>query len=208
MTTQPNHTIEYQVLSEVKSVGFIRVDSSLCDQDGKLSAIRLLDQANYLKVSEIDRSVVKYKITTEGCHRLNHLNQISCNTPKQKTPYEVTDKNAELFAILSKRFNILKSADKRGLDFNLTDANVRKLLNQKVCYYTGVEFDSDDDPLNVKTFERIDDSKGYVHGNVVAVTLRANRIKNMLIEHDNSEYNIGIEQFLNMADKLKKHLGN
>ena len=36
------------------------------------------------------------------------------------------------------------------------------------------------------------------------VTLRANRIKNLLVEQDN-ELNIGIEQFIKMAEQIKKH---
>ena len=64
-------------------------------------------------------------------------------------------------------------------------------------------FNENNDPLNIRTFERVDDTKGYVQGNVVVVTLRANRIKNLLVEQDN-ELNIGIEQFINMAEQIKK----
>lgn len=115
---------------------------------------------------------------------------------------EVVTENSGLEVVLTKRLNILKSANKRGLEFNLTDANIKTLLNKKTCYYTGVAFDEGNDPMNARTFERVDDTRGYVKDNVVAVTLRANRIKNILLEHDN-ELKIGVEQFLMMADKIK-----
>lgn len=155
----------------------------------------------YLKpIGEIG-SVSAYKITSEGKKHLHRLE----NLPKHNCDGAVVAKGLLLEQVITKRLNILKNANRRGLEFNLTDANVRALLNKKHCYYTGVEFD-DENPLNARTFERVDDSKGYIQGNVVVVTDRANKIKNMLMEGDHA-WNIGVDGFIMMAEQIKKHLG-
>ena len=65
--------------------------------------------------------------------------------------------------IARKYLSLRDSAQKRGHDFNLSLTSVRNLLNSKKCAFTG-------QPLNSKTLtvDRIDASKGYVKGNVVA----------------------------------------
>ena len=202
---------ERKVLNTSACQGVFTIDQQEGTAEAKQVIVTKLVRDKYLKHISIDRGIATYKITDSGKERLKVLNN---GVPKHN-PVEnkcigtvsgkgnISDKPS-LERVLSKRLQILKSAKSRGLEFNLTDANVRKLLNTKVCYYTGVTFNENNDPLNIRTFERVDDTKGYVQGNVVAVTLRANRIKNLLVEQDN-ELNIGIEQFINMAEQIKKH---
>ena len=70
------------------------------------------------------------------------------------------------------------SARTRGLQFNLTLTSVRNLLLAKKCYYTGKEF-SDEDP-DARSVDRIDNTKGYIIGNVAACTTRFNGLKGRL----------------------------
>lgn len=203
---------ERKVLSTSACQGLFTIDQQEYLAEAKQDIVTKLVEDKYLKQISIDRGIATYKITKSGKERLKVLNN---SVPKHSTvDSKCTDNSSgkgnisdkpSLESVLSKRLQILKSAKSRGLEFNLTDANVRKLLNTKVCYYTGVAFNENDDPLNIRTFERVDDTKGYVQGNVVVVTLRANRIKNLLIEQDN-DLNIGVEQFINMAEQIKKHL--
>lgn len=209
--TTPTFT-ERKVLNTSACQGLFTIDQQEDSAEAKQVIVTKLVRDKYLKHISIDRGIATYKITDSGKERLKVLN----NSVPKHNPVEnkcigtvsgkgnISDKPS-LESVLSKRLHILKSANSRGLDFNLTDANIRKLLNTKVCYYTGVPFNENNDPLNIRTFERVDDTKGYVQGNVVVVTLRANRIKNLLVEQDN-ELNIGIEQFINMAEQIKKHL--
>lgn len=208
--TTPTFT-ERKVLNTSACQGVFTIDQQEDSAEAKQVIVTKLVRDKYLKHISIDRGIATYKITDSGKERLKVLN----NSVPKHNPVEnkcigtdsgkgnISDKPS-LESVLSKRLQILKSAKSRGLEFNLTDANVRKLLNTKVCYYTGVTFNENNDPLNIRTFERVDDTKGYVQGNVVVVTLRANRIKNLLVEQDN-ELNIGIEQFINMAEQIKKH---
>lgn len=202
---------ERKVLSTSACQGLFTIDQQDYLAEAKQDIVTKLVEDKYLKHVSIDRGIATYKITKSGKERLKVLN----NSVPKHNPVEnkcigtvsgkgnISEKPS-LESVLSKRLQILKSAKSRGLDFNLTDANVRKLLNTKECYYTGVAFNENNDPLNIRTFERVDDTKGYVQGNVVVVTLRANRIKNLLIEQDN-DLNIGVEQFIKMAEQIKKH---
>lgn len=65
------------------------------------------------------------------------------------------------------------SATSRGLDFGLTLRTVRQLLTRKTCYYTGKKFSQS----NIRTIDRVDNSIGYVEGNVVACTKAVNELK-------------------------------
>ena len=195
-------------LNRAACQGCIILNKCASIEDEDAAAVLNLKDRGYLKISSIEESTVTYVLTDKGKQYLKSIlnGKKGAGEIFQKhnpAPDEVV-KNLELESVLTKRLNILKSANKRGLEFNLTDANIKALLNKKTCFYTGVVFDVDSDPMNVRTFERIDDKKGYIKGNVVAVTLRANRIKNLVLEHDN-ELKISVEQFLKMAEQIKKH---
>lgn len=59
-----------------------------------------------------------------------------------------------------------------------------KLLGRGICDYTGMPFCKDaggNDP-RYPTIERIDDTKGYVRGNVCVVMQRANQLKDRLVD--------------------------
>lgn len=84
-------------------------------------------------------------------------------------------------AAARKLINLEQSAKSRGLDFNLNFATVKKLMSAKKCFYTGVAFQKNG-PF-ARTIDRIDTSKGYVKGNVVAATVEFNGKKaNLTLE--------------------------
>ena len=80
--------------------------------------------------------------------------------------------------VAKKLVNIHSSAQNRNLEFNLTFECVKKLLEYTTCYYTNVPF-TEDGP-NARSFDRVDNEKGYVVGNVVACTVDINGKKNNL----------------------------
>jgi hypothetical protein len=80
--------------------------------------------------------------------------------------------------VAKKLVNIHSSAQSRNLEFNLTFEYVKKLLEYTTCYYTNVTF-TEDGP-NARSFDRVDNDKGYVVGNVVACTVDINGKKNNL----------------------------
>ena len=85
--------------------------------------------------------------------------------------------------VAKKYSRLLHSAASRGLPFNLTLSDIRKLLKRKTCAYTKVEFDDKVENFH-RTIDRIDCNLGYVKGNVVACTHEANQLKEHFFEHN------------------------
>lgn len=80
--------------------------------------------------------------------------------------------------VAKKLVNIHSSAQSRNLEFDLSFEYVRKLLEYTTCFYTNVQF-TEDGP-HARSFDRVDNDKGYVIGNVVACTTDINGKKNNL----------------------------
>lgn len=89
-----------------------------------------------------------------------------------------------------------ENANERGIEFNLPLDEFSKLQKRSHCAYTGQPFQRDDRELK-RTFERIDPTKGYLHGNVIACSAAANQAKSGL---DSFEQNPVI------PDEMKVHL--
>lgn len=82
-----------------------------------------------------------------------------------------------------------KDAKRRGIEFSLTIQSMKNLMKAKRCYYTGIVLTEPaglcDDQIggrlaSDRTIDRIDGTKGYVPGNVVACCNAANNIKAQL----------------------------
>jgi hypothetical protein len=80
--------------------------------------------------------------------------------------------------VAKKMIKIYQSAVDRKLRFDLSFESVKKLLSYPTCYYTNKKFE-DDGPFQ-RSFDRVDSSKGYVEGNVVACTVDINGKKSNL----------------------------
>lgn len=80
--------------------------------------------------------------------------------------------------VARKLVNIHSSAQSRNLEFDLTFDYVKKLLEYTTCFYTNVPF-TEDGP-HARSFDRVDNDKGYIIGNVVACTTDINGKKNNL----------------------------
>lgn len=96
--------------------------------------------------------------------------------------------------------NLYNSASRRNIEFTLTLTDVRQLLKQKYCHFTGVpllipEGVAENTPefQNTLSIDRLDNEQGYVRGNVVACTYFINRLKgNMTLEQIQQLYR-GVE---------------
>ncbi len=87
-----------------------------------------------------------------------------------------------------------KSARERKLDFNLSFRTMKRLMNTKKCFFTNVIMnDKHENPFQ-RTIDRIDNSKGYVEGNVVACTRQINMRKGSL----------NVDEIVMMYNGLKK----
>ena len=70
---------------------------------------------------------------------------------------------------VAKWIQLRNSAYSRGKEFNLTVPYVKRMLKRKTCYYSGVKLTRE-----TASVERVDNSKGYVMGNVVMVDAKIN----------------------------------
>ncbi len=68
--------------------------------------------------------------------------------------------------VAKKLAQIAESARSRGIYFNMSLVKIRRLLKQKTCYYTGETLTDEDGDLK-RTFDRLDNNKGYTDDNVV-----------------------------------------
>jgi hypothetical protein len=106
--------------------------------------------------------------------------KITKNKPSNKKPVEVQSERLEAndLEVAKKMLKIHQSAIDRSLEFNLGFESVKKLLSYSNCYYTNRKFEAEG--LYARSFDRIDSSKGYVEGNVVACTVDINGKKSNL----------------------------
>lgn len=117
------------------------------------------------------------------------------NTPRLLKSINPVDINNKLFLLR-------KSATSRGLDFNLDYKDLLKLYQTKRCYYTDIRFD-EKYPDKKLTIDRIDRCQGYIKGNVVACTNKANQIKMQLFECPSA---LTYKQIRSLIDKVERKL--
>lgn len=84
--------------------------------------------------------------------------------------------------VCRKMIQIHQSATSRRIKFDLSFDVVKKLMSYKRCYYTGKEF-TENGQL-ARSFDRKDNSKGYVDGNVVPCTVEFNVKKGNLTKEE------------------------
>lgn len=108
------------------------------------------------------------------------------NNPPWST--ENTISNIKDIEVAKKMLKINQSANDRNLEYDLSFLTVKRLMSYKKCYYTGKEFK--EDGLFARSFDRVDSSKGYIEGNVVACTVDINQKKtNLSVEEITILYN-------------------
>ena len=114
--------------------------------------------------------------------------QISVVNEEESIPLELDTSlkitNLQL-EITGKYYHLMRSASTRNKDFNLTRTDVRRLLERKTCFYTGLPFSTREGSPYTRTIDRVNAEHGYVKGNVVACCKMANEFKNQLLENGN-----------------------
>lgn len=96
--------------------------------------------------------------------------------------------------IAKKLVNLESSASSRGKEFNLSLKTVRRLLTIKKCFFTGVVMVEEHLNDAQRTIDRVDNSKGYIEGNVVACTRRINIAKGNLSVEEIKALCVGVNK--------------
>ncbi|QNO00277.1 hypothetical protein QGX21_gp082 [Pseudomonas phage phiPsa315] len=102
----------------------------------------------------------------------------------KRRPFNMSETEFDLYAAKHLVWKA-ENSKKRGIEFNLTHTGMKNLLGAKKCYYTGIPLTKstgkeDELKLSDFTIDRIDGTKGYVKGNVVACCHAANQMKGQL----------------------------
>ena len=100
--------------------------------------------------------------------------------------------------------NKVNNCKSRGIEFNLSLQSVRNLLSAKKCPYTGVALTRPRDGISLPTditIDRIDNRKGYVKGNVQAISYAANNFKSYI---ENPQRNITPMQAIKVLQRVDK----
>jgi len=101
--------------------------------------------------------------------------------------------------------NKVKNCQDRGIEFKLTLTSVRNMLRTHKCPYLGIELTVTGQinrPTDI-SIDRIDNTKGYVPGNVMACSRRANNLKSVF---ENPNTGVSIEQGVSVLNKMNKRL--
>ena len=141
------------------------------------------------------KDYLAYITTSEDCDNLKTVE-------KGSQPLSLDPTVSWQLEVVNKWKQLLNSAKKRGKEFNLLLGDVDKLLKQKTCYYTEVEFN--DSENFSRTIDRVDPEKGYVRGNVVAATYFANQAKEQLFERPSIDLNLNIDLLYQIVDKVRE----
>ena len=96
--------------------------------------------------------------------------------------------------IAKKYIQKANNAKQQGHEFNLNFTSYKNLMRAKKCYFTGelltTPVGGENARLTDRTIDRVDSSKPYEKGNVVACSLAANRIKGTI---ESNEHGWGFE---------------
>jgi hypothetical protein len=103
-----------------------------------------------------------------------------------------------------------KNAQNRGIEFDLSLTDMKRLMKITSCFYTGVDltFDkpSNDIPPNLWTLERINDKKGYIKSNVVVCSYASNMWKSQVVENPTGAgKDLSIQQMIALLTKVESH---
>jgi len=134
-------------------------------------------------------------------------NKYTVNSNFENIEESFSDKVKEDLSICAKYTQLYNSAVNRGLTFDLSLYDVKKLLKRKYCAYTGIELTNNGQTncRTQRTIERIDSKKGYVKGNVIAVSFVANQLKNIILEDTTSKYFLDSKEFKQFIKNVEKH---
>lgn len=110
-------------------------------------------------------------------------------------PKDITD-----IEVAKKYYSKYHNAKERGVEFSLSLCSVKNMMKAEKCYFTGVKLTK----RNI-SIDRVDNSKGYVKGNVVACSNLFNTLKGG-IEDNTNDFNLdnirkGLNRWAKRMDK-------
>lgn len=196
--------------NELKNVcKLILKASERCENRSELRIKFLEEYEEEYKETFKSITLLNIKTAQEIQQKPKKEKKVSPPTPKISQEKYVYEKDFD-YLIASRYMYLRKSAIERNKEFNLTLDDVRDLISTEFCAYTGIKLsesntpDGEKDNPCLRTIDRLDPDKGYIKGNVYAVCLGVNTLKEKLFETTTPcNMNIGLDNILNMVNFLK-----
>lgn len=136
--------------------------------------------------------------------RVAAINSILANRTSSEEEEQVEEvKEIDDYLIAVKYVNKNKSSARRGISFELSFNEYKRILKKKKCFYTGVTLNNEENHPHSFTIDRKNPSLGYTKDNCVACSLAANAVKNQLLEQGNASLYLGKKLFMKFANKMK-----
>lgn len=153
----------------------------------------------------IDTNIAKKanKTTVTGVPHLILMDD--CHEDSELTENKVIEPDSfEFDEWLCKKYLQTKTrANDKGLDFNLSLNDMRLIMRSKKCAYSEIKFDID---IHKLSLDRVDNSKGYIKGNVVACSEYVNHLKSTIMECDRAKDAMSNKNLKAMLISLSKLL--
>lgn len=188
-------------IKQLKRQAGIHTDRSSSKQcmrlaGGLLSVLNIIDHINNVKDESKACYLIENSVETE-------------NPTYSKTTDLSVRYGLDFEHYVAKRYiEKIHSSNQRGVKFELSLISFRNLLKAKKCYYTGIplviggsEIDDNNVPDNYLTLERVDPNKGYISGNVRAVSHIANQLKSVV---EYKTHTVSYKQLSKMFNKLNE----
>lgn len=96
-----------------------------------------------------------------------------------------------------------ESSTKRGLDFDLSLSDFKRLVARKRCFFTGESLVKVNGKPNTFTLDRLDNSIGYTKNNTVPCAKWVNELKNTLLEDKTSSLFTDKKTLVKILSKIK-----
>lgn len=96
-----------------------------------------------------------------------------------------------------------ESSAKRGLDFDLSLSDFKRIVSRKRCFYTGEHLVKVNGKTNTFTLDRIDNTIGYTKENTVPCAQWVNELKSKLFEDETSSLFTNKRTLAKILSKIK-----
>lgn len=96
-----------------------------------------------------------------------------------------------------------QTSSERGIPFELSLSDFKKLVKRKRCYYTNQMLTRGLSDRNTFTLDRLDSNKGYTKDNTVPCCGWVNQLKNELFENPKSSLLTDVKTLGKIIEKLK-----
>lgn len=138
------------------------------------------------KSRSLERNVIKNlqdKMAKEREKKASRLKKVNVIKKAEVKPVKVvaTINNQTDIQYAKRYVQKAKNASDLGHEFTLDFAQFKRLFNRKYCQLSGVKLVfSDDTSPYYPTLDRVNNSKGYIHGNVVCAASFVNQFKSYI----------------------------